>query len=140
MARKKKKFATSGDASVPISAMIDVVFLLIIFFVVTAAVDKDVEDEKVILAQAPHGKPLAKKDPRSLVINVHKDGVMNVGMTEVTKAQLSGILTEAASKWGVDMPIIIRGDQNAQHQYIKQVLEAVQKTGLYHVKFNAVIE
>jgi len=140
MARKKKKLSEAGDASVPISAMIDVVFLLIIFFVVTASIDKDVEDEKVKLSKAPHGKPLTKKAHNSITINVHKDGLMNIGMMPVNKEQISSILTSSAAKYGSEIPIIIRGDQDTQHHYIKQVLEAVQKTGLYHVKFNAVIE
>ena len=46
MAKGSKKPQMDDNAEVPISSMIDVVFLLIIFFVVTAAVDKEVEDEK----------------------------------------------------------------------------------------------
>ena len=36
----------------PITQMIDIVFLLIIFFVVTASVDKDLVDDTISLAQA----------------------------------------------------------------------------------------
>lgn len=91
---KIKRMSNDETAEVPISSMIDVVFLLIIFFVVTAAVDKDAEDEKVILAEAPHGKPVTKKDPRAVVINIHQDGVMTMGMHTVTRAEVAKALEQ----------------------------------------------
>jgi hypothetical protein len=41
--------------------------------------------------------------------------------------------------WGNDIPIIIRGDANTPHGYIKEVKEAVTNTQLYRVKFNAIV-
>lgn len=141
MARARKAKITDEMAQTPISAMIDVVFLLIIFFVVTAAIDKDVEDEKVLLANAPHGKPVKEKDSRSVIINVRQDGTLTMGLFVVTVPQISEILKETADKFNTtDIPIIIRGDRNAQHYYIHQVMDAVTNTGLYRVKFNAVMQ
>lgn len=137
---RKKKVSQMGEASVPISAMIDVVFLLIIFFVVTASIDKDVEDAEVNLAKAPHGKPVVQKDPRSVIINVRKDGTTNVGMLPISLPSISQLLVNQAAKYGKDIPIVIRGDANTQHQHIKKVMEAVTNTQLYRIKFNAVIE
>jgi len=140
----KKRISNDEMAETPISSMIDVVFLLIIFFVVTAAIDKDVEDEKVILAEAPHGKPVTKKDPRTVVINVHQDGVMTMGMREVKQQEITKALEEmkvkeAEAGRGLDFPILIRADYNAQHGYVKQAMEAVTNTGLYSVKINAML-
>ncbi len=145
MGLKTKKMKTDEMAEVPISSMIDVVFLLIIFFVVTAAVDKDIEDEAVILAEAPHGKPVTKKDPRSVVINVHQDGVMTMGMSPKTRAQITReleIMKEqevAKGRSPEDITIVIRGDYHAQHGYIKEAMSAVTDTGLYTVKINAML-
>jgi biopolymer transport protein ExbD len=138
MAKRKRK--EQEEASVPISSMIDIIFLLIIFFVVTASIDKEIEDEQVTLAAAPHGKPLTKKDPRSVTINVRRDGSVNIGMHQMKMSQLTLQLKAAASKRGSDIPIIIRGDQNTQHGYIKDVMEAITETGLYRVKFDAEIK
>ena len=132
-----KKKLEIQEAVVPISAMIDIVFLLIIFFVVTAAVDKEIADEKVILSSAPHGKPLTKKDPRSVTINVRPDGTVNMGMFQMTKAQISEQLRISASKSGIDIPIVIRGDRNVQHHYIEEVMNAITDTSLYRVSFEA---
>lgn len=137
MAKRKKREVQ--EAEVPISSMIDIVFLLIIFFVVTAAIDKEIQDEKVELASAPHGKPLTKKDPRNVTINVRRNGDFTIGMQVMSSKQISNQLVTAANKWGTDIPIIIRGDRYAQHEYIKEVMEAVTRTSLYKIKFNAEI-
>ncbi len=139
MGKKRAKKAPQ-NAEVPISSMIDIIFLLIIFFVVTAAIDKEIEDEEVELADAPHGKPLSKKDPRSITINVREGGGINIGMQQMSLKQITTQLSIAASKWGANMPIIIRGDRNAQHEHIKEVMEAITRTKLYKVKFNAVVQ
>ncbi len=136
MARKKRE---QEEANVPISAMIDIVFLLIIFFVVTASIDKEAEDEEVKLSNAPHGKPVKKKDPRSITINVRRNGSMNIGGRHMSKSEITAALTVAADRHGHNIPIIIRGDHRVQHGHIKEVTEAVTDTGLYKVKFNAVI-
>ena len=132
---KRKK--APKEADVPIESMIDIIFLLIIFFVVTASMDKEIQDENIKLTSAPHGKPIKKKDPRSVTINVRQDGTINVGGQLVSMGTVSSILTNAAAQYGTDIPIIIRGDRNTMHGYIKKVLEAVTATKLYHVKFQA---
>ena len=120
-----------------IATMIDIIFLLIMFFVVTASLDKEIEDEQVMLTNAPHGKPLKKKDPRGVTINVRRNGQINVGGQLVSMGVLSDVLTNQAHKYGNDIPIVIRGDRNVQHGYIQKVMEAVTKTKLYRVKFQA---
>lgn len=139
MARKKRRFK-GGDAQLPIAAMIDIVFLLIIFFVICAAMEKEIEDEAIILASAPHGKPISKKDPRSVVINVREKGSIYISNQIVSMSQVSAILTNAAARWGTNIPIVIRGHKDVQHGHIKKVMEAVTDTSLYRVKFNAVLE
>ena len=133
----KRRKAAPKEADVPIESMIDIIFLLIIFFVVTASMDKEIQDENIKLTSAPHGKPIKKKDPRSVTINVRSDGTINVGGQLVSMGTVSNILTNAAHQYGNDIPIIIRGDKYAMHGYIKKVLEAVTETKLYHVKFQA---
>ena len=139
MARKKRN-TENKEADVPIESMIDIIFLLIIFFVVTAAMDKDIQDEKVKLASAPHGKPLKKKDPRSVYINVRRNGEINMNGQVISMSKMTTLLATAARNSGNDMPIVIRGDAMVDHEYIKRVMKAVTDTGLYRVKFNAVVE
>lgn len=156
MAKGSKKPQMDDNAEVPISSMIDVVFLLIIFFVVTAAVDKEVEDEKVFLAEAPHGIPQKEKLKNSVIINVHRDGTITMGMEEFKyinpktgrqdpagqreqiRSRLNGLI---AANPNSELNVIIRGDFQTQHGYIKQAMDAVVGTGiLYKVRLNGMVE
>lgn len=135
---KKGRDKGAVVADIPISSMIDIIFLLIIFFVVTAAMDKEVEDEEVVLANAPHGKPLKKKDPRSVTINVRMNGDITLAGRVVSVSTVSDVLKIAAHKYGPDIPIIVRADERTYHGFVAKVMAAVTKTSLYKVKFQAI--
>ena len=67
----------SSDATLetPVTQMIDIVFLLIIFFVVTASVDNDLVDNTISLAQAKNTKAesIAKKMSVTINMKMEKD-------------------------------------------------------------------
>lgn len=134
-----KKQSSNDKAVFPISSMIDIVFLLIIFFVVTASIDKEIEDERVNLTKAPHGKPLSP-DPARFVINIHRDGDVFVAGRKVSFVTLSNMLSRSAYVYGGQIPVVIRGDKDALHGNIRKVMKSVQKTKLYRIQFQALKE
>ena len=122
----------------PIATLIDVVFLLIIFFVITAAVDAEVVDQTVKLAQAKYSKPPEKVDPRMFIINVRANGTISVGLGQkVTLAELNRELKSIRKKSGNEFPILIRADGGTQYNKVKLVTDEVLKSGLYKVKLSA---
>ena len=139
---KKTRLMTEEAASVPISSMIDIVFLLIIFFIVTATLDKDMQDECVLLADAPNGRPVVKQDPRTITINLRMDGSMTIGGRAMTGPQLTALLEDVkrTAPDPLSIPIVIRGDRQVQYYYGAKVLDAIKKTGLYKVSLAGVQE
>lgn len=141
---KRNKPVTEEAASVPISSMIDIVFLLIIFFIVTATLDKELEDESILLADAPNGRPVAKQDPRTITINVRVDGSMNVGGRNIDSAELTALIEKVKSGIPIEerlsIPVVIRGDRQVQYHDIARALDAVKKTGLYKVSLVGIQE
>ena len=127
-----------GSVETPIASLIDVVFLLIIFFVVTASVERDVIDESIRLAQAKHVAPVEYKDPRAVTINVNRQGRVNVALYTVNLTQLRQILTATREQSGNSVPIIIRSDGRALYDHVDSVMKAVGGAGLYRVKLSAV--
>ena len=117
--------------------MIDVVFLLIIFFVVTASIDKEVVDQSIQLARAKYTEAVEKKDPRTITINVDDDGTMNISMFRVNKTQLTQQLQAAYAKYGNSVPIVIRGDRETLYANIETVMDSVGDAGLWRVKLSA---
>ena len=123
----------------PITPMIDVVFQLIIFFVVAAAQQKDIIDENVVLAQASHVPAVKKNEPRAVVINVHSDGAVNIALQPLTLSQLYQILRATVAESGNSVPVIIRGDAKALYREVDRVMEVIGKAGLYRVRIAAVV-
>jgi biopolymer transport protein ExbD len=122
----------------PIASLIDVVFLLIIFFVVTASVEKDVVDTTVRLAEAKHVAAVDQKDPRTVTINLKHDGSFNIALQPLNATQLEQILTATRHEIGNAVPVVIRSDGAALYKHVDYVMQAVGRAGLYRVKLSAI--
>ncbi|MCK5802620.1 MAG: biopolymer transporter ExbD [Lentisphaeria bacterium] len=121
----------------PIASLIDVVFLLIIFFVVTAAIEKDVVDETIKLAQAKHVPAVEEKELNTVTINVTKNGTVNIALQTMSLNTLTSILRATRERSGNSVPIIIRSDGQTYYRDVDKVMEAVGNANLYRVKLSA---
>lgn len=135
MRKQKEEEYMSGN----LTAMIDVVFQLIIFFVCTTSMQDSVNTQ-IELALAPHGKPVAKKDPREIKIDVDSKGNIYLARSRIGENLLNSIVKKAVSEYGQDVPIIIRGDANAKHSAIESAMNACTKAGIYKIKFSVLKE
>ncbi len=126
------------ELETPVASLIDVVFLLIIFFVVTATIDRDVVDDTVRLAQARFSPAVDKKDPRTITINVRSNGRVNIALQPLTLTQLQQILTATVAESGNQVPILVRADRNTIYHEIDKVMEVIGNAGLYRVRLAAV--
>ena len=117
--------------------MIDIVFLLIIFFVVTTNLDQDVVDESIKLAKSWHVKPREKYDPRLTTINVsaEEDGAIfiNIGKRQMDLNAIENILRAVSLEYGTEAPVVIRASGNLEYRYVDMIVDRVGKAGLYEV-------
>ena len=125
----------------PIMSIIDVVFLLIIFFVVTSAIEKEAVDETIKLAKSYHVPPPTGKDPRQVTVNVRRNDddtyTYSIAGTGLGLPQLQGVLSDSVRRHGNDFPVIIRASGNAPYERIDEVVAIVGKAGLYRVSLSA---
>jgi biopolymer transport protein ExbD len=138
MARKKRERAEG--ASIDLTPMIDVVFQLIIFFVVTVNLDQQSVMEQIRLPDAPHSRePKGGKDPRQVTIQVDKRGRYFIGVAPYSLKQLKIVLNNAVHAAGgtQNVPILIRGDAATAHRYIRRAMDVCAEIGLYKIRFAA---
>ena len=133
---------SDGISSASLSSMIDIIFLLIIFFVVTASFDREQLDTKIKLPQVSSGIAIKSLPTERLMINVSAAGTVKVGfhtmpITEV-KNQLDTLL-HSITKGNMNVSIIINGDRMTKHRYIATVLDAIARAGYDKVQISAVI-
>jgi len=112
--------------------LIDVVFLLLIFFMVSTTFEKQ-SKLKIEL-------PEASVDPvtqvaEELIVSVTQKGVMYVNNTELINAQaetlkkaLNAVVSDAR-----DMSVIIRADANTAHKHVVTVMDVLGRMGFNKV-------
>ena len=128
------------DAKLDMTPMIDVVFQLIIFFVVTAAMQNKAMETNVRMAMAPNGPVEEVKDPRTVLVDVVEDGTIQIMKTRISEGQLLTILNNARKTSGQSTPVVIRGDLMTKHEAIKRVMDICGKAGLWKIRFAALKE
>ena len=129
--------------------MIDVVFELIIFFVVTLT-EAQKKDETIELEDGQHGIALTPEElpPTHMQIDIaSRDkkgktlprGRITMGDREITPDEISRRVKERMRKVK-DFPVLIRADYNCRHEVVARVMNAVTEAGIWKISFMAVDE
>ncbi len=121
--------------------MIDVVFQLIIFFIVTITMTEN-RNEDIRLERAPHGPEITNQDtssPLTLVIEVDRRGRVSINNFPMTFTQLRDILDYRRRRYNV-FPIMIRADYRTQHRHVANVMGICTELGIGRVAFVAIKE
>jgi len=139
--RKKNKGLVVGEGGgINMTPMIDIVFQMIIFFVLTVEMERDALDDRIRLAMSPDGPAVEQRDPRTVTIDVSERGRMSLARVPVSDAQLLAIMRNAVGRHGQQTPVVIRGDIDTPHEHIRRVMDICTRAGLYRIKFAAIKE
>ena len=141
MASKRLRALAGGEQEpfrMDMSPMIDMVFLLLIFFMVTSRLITIRQIKEVEPAIALQAKPLSDGTGR-VIINVLQNGtIMDVDANVITLTDVENMcLTrrEANEKSGIKTRLHIRGDHRASMIDIKKVVSAGANAGVIDVVF-----
>jgi biopolymer transport protein ExbD len=137
MKEKREDEALNGN----LTAMIDVVFQLIIFFVCTVNMQEKAIDDRIKLAMAPNGKVSNTKNPYEVKVDVSDNGLVSIARTAMPVQMLTTILRKARlDARGNEVPVLIRADARVKHETVRKVMDACTAAGLYKIKFTALKE
>ena len=121
---------TGGRAELvlELTPMIDVVFLLLIFFMLATTF---ADPEREIDLDLPEAASSLVKDVdrEELIINVSSDGTVSLGNQRLTSDALLSELVQAA-RVNPERSVTIRGDREARHEAIVAVMDACGQAGL----------
>ena len=111
-----------------LTSMIDVVFLLIIFFMVGT---KFTELERKIKLEVPQVRDVhaLTAAPEKRVINVYRDGSIAIDKTMVSLDELQEVL-QAAIRQYQGTSVLIRGDADGPFQNVASVLGVCRAAGI----------
>lgn len=119
------------DKEFDITPMIDVVFLLIVFFMVVAA-----EITEKIEVELPEADKSVVPDEigRRLEVSINDKGETFVGMMEVTDEELGNRIRLALEETP-EYKVFLRADSRTPHKYVNDVMQVCAANGLLDVIF-----
>ncbi|NNG12545.1 MAG: biopolymer transporter ExbD [Halobacteria archaeon] len=123
---------SDDEPEVNLTPLIDVVFLLLIFFMVSTTF----EHQSRIQIELPEATAEASRpEEESLEIIIDARGRYFIGDQQVVNTQLKtlkGAISKAVGK-RENIPVIIRADANTPHQAVITALDATSQLGLIHI-------
>src|SRR5499425_260930 len=123
-----RRHATPQHPGIQLAPLVDVLLLLLIFFLMTwnAARNENELDVKVPKASAAKDKPAPIGD---VVVNVKADGNVVVNRRTLSSAELSDLL-KSLVRLNSEQAVIIRGDEAGTYKNIIGVLNTCTDAGI----------
>ncbi|MBQ1844332.1 MAG: biopolymer transporter ExbD [Desulfovibrio sp.] len=133
MARK-----LTENPQLDMTPMIDVVFELIIFFVVTLKMAQE-KDETIRLEDGKHGIILTPEElpPGHMIVDIAKNGRISMNNGTMTPEQVGQRVKDRYRRYG-EFPVLIRADYRVKHEHVARVMNACTANGIWKIAFVAV--
>ncbi len=122
----KQDESTDTTGVINISSLLDIMFILIIFFLVTMSFKEEEHDIRINL---PETDTTLSSAARAIIINVRKDGSYYIGSRRVTLDKISGELS-GILKINPAQKVLIRGDRHSLHGQVAAAIAACKKSGI----------
>ena len=128
-----RRHATPQHPGIQLAPLVDVLLLLLIFFLMTwnAARNENELDVKVPKASAAKEKTAPIGD---IVVNVKADGNVVVNRRTLNSAELTEMLKGLVQLYP-DQAVVIRGDESGAYKNIVSVLNVCSEAGVTNVAF-----
>ena len=121
-----------------LAPMLDVVFLLLIFFVVTQKFILNEQDLKVKVPTAPKSTEETSRAIDEIIINAREeDGelVITIDREVFTREKLSALMKRMVAV-NPNLPVRIRGDADMSWQKMADVISTCSQAGVWNVSFS----
>ncbi len=130
--------AHDGEEGVNLMPLIDMVFLLLIFFLVATTLAQEEREITVQLPGTSSHVPLSAPPPQ-LIINIEANGQVVIAREKYTWKQLADLLAEVAEK-EPHRQILIRADKNSRHVYFAAAARFCRQVGISETRIGLVLE
>jgi biopolymer transport protein ExbD len=128
----RKRFHEDDEAEVDMTPMLDIVFIMLIFFIVTTSFVKEAGFD----INKPQAAQATKKPSANIFIAVDKNGRIHMEKRVVdikrVRANVERMLAESP-----EAAVMIMGDIDAKHGIIIKVMDQVKAAGIDKLMVNA---
>ena len=121
------------DLQLNMAPMIDMIFLLIIFFLTATTFTEREREQDVLLPSNRNPGSLSRNMDNNIIINVKQDGALFVLGEQINAEQLVGMLQQRKAeleKKKVKLKVQIRPDKRVIYGGVAIALEAAERAGI----------
>ncbi len=134
----KLKLPRKDDVEIDMAPMIDMVFLLLIFFMVASVVTENKID--VVIPKAENAKISKDKDVKNrMILSVDANEVIYVNMNEVTLEELPQLVSDRLDL-NENLRVFIRADESVPYKVNKKIMIACAKAGATDLIYATYVE
>ena len=129
----KFKSPKPPESVIQLAPMIDTVFLLLIFFLVTWQFSRSEQDSKGKIPTSSQGK----EDTRAISeinVNIRQSGELVINGEVLTEKQLLTKLRAIVEVYQ-HQPVRLRGDGEISYQTLMGVIDICQQAGIWNISF-----
>ena len=124
---------TAAQGGVPLTPMMDVVFLLLCFFVTSQILAQWETEIDVTLPTAETGE-IPQRLPGEVIVNVLPDGRTVVNGQDLDDEALRGMLARLVELFP-GQPVLLRADKTTPYEHVVRVLDFCRQADLWNVSF-----
>ena len=114
--------------SLSLTPLIDVVFLLLIFFLVASRFAQEDYELDVVLPSASEARPLTV-EPKELFINIDEHGEYFVQGRSMSQQEVEEVLRQTVADNPVHQSVVIRADRRVPFDYVVAIMNLCERTG-----------
>jgi len=113
-----------------LTPMLDMVFNLLIFFMVVSQFANDERELKVLLPEGTAAMPLTAK-PREIFINIDQAGAYSVRGRTLSLDELGDMLVRAGGDNPATQTVIIRADKRVAWDFVAAAMRMCNQAGIH---------
>ncbi len=142
-AEKERKNPPEEDPEFQIAPMIDILLVLLVFFMSISSTEVLQSNHSITLPVAANGKDASKNSPGQVIINISWVPMNDVGSIEIsdTKYPDANSIIPPIQKAHEANPVarvLIRADHEVKWKFMQPVMKAVAQAGIENVTFSVV--
>lgn len=122
----------SDESEIDITPMLDVVFIMLIFFIVTASFVK----ESGIEINKPEASTAQAKPRASILVGINEQGEIWINKRKVEESQVRANIERLHAE-NPQGAVVIQADQEAKTKTLVAVMDAARQAGVYDVSLAA---
>ncbi|MBU0716938.1 MAG: biopolymer transporter ExbD [Planctomycetes bacterium] len=123
--------------AIELTPLIDVVFLLLIFFLVATTLHQEEREMQIALPFASSSAPISTM-LRELIINVDADGQIILAGQPISEDRLRDTVNEAVAA-NPEQKVTVRGDRGTAYANVVQVLDICKGAGIQEPYLDTVL-